>query len=332
MKSNRSIDRQQLLPEPKVSVIMAAYNAAAFISKAISSVRKQTISAWELIIVDDCSTDSTEEIVRSFAEFDGRIKYLRAQKNGGPGAARNLGFSNAKGEWITVLDSDDQYAPNRLQLLIANAESAQAQIVADNQHCFDEGANRISHRAFDMEAQRFILTASRLVKNDGPPRTFSLGLLKPFILRTFWLKTGVTYPENYRVGEDFIFLFSLIMKGGKAVVIRDAGYIYTLPFGHISRQSSSTSQTDYALETIIKCNDIILAAVISESPTDTELTSLLRKRKKRFVRAKAWQKLQTAFRNRTPSQTAKAISSGHWLPHIFGRAMNKVMVGETLRP
>lgn len=94
---------------PKTSVIITTYNCASFLPMAIDSVLNQTFQNFELIIVDDGSTDNTKEIVSKYKQSsDGRIKYLY-QKNKGPSSARNTGLKAATGEYITFLDSDDYW-------------------------------------------------------------------------------------------------------------------------------------------------------------------------------------------------------------------------------
>lgn len=92
---------------------MPAYNAAEFIAEAIDSVINQTFTGWELIVINDGSSDETEAIVKSFT--DERIKLI-SQENKGLGAARNNGMEAAVGNWIAFLDSDDVWLPNKLQL------------------------------------------------------------------------------------------------------------------------------------------------------------------------------------------------------------------------
>jgi glycosyltransferase involved in cell wall biosynthesis len=96
------------------SIIIPSYNRANHLPKAIESVLAQSFTDWELIIVDDGSTDNTRELVASYN--DPRIKYIY-QENAERSAARNNGIRNAKGEWICFLDSDDVYAPNHLQVI-----------------------------------------------------------------------------------------------------------------------------------------------------------------------------------------------------------------------
>ena len=95
-----------------VSIIMPSYNAEKYISAAIESVRKQTYSNWELIIVDDCSKDNTLEIVRGIQ--DERIRLYQNETNSGAAVSRNKALREARGEWIAFLDADDLWVPEKL--------------------------------------------------------------------------------------------------------------------------------------------------------------------------------------------------------------------------
>lgn len=96
-----------------VSVIIPTYNRAHLLGRAIQSVLAQTYEDFEIIVVDDASTDVTEQVVKSFA--DDRINYIRHQKNKGGSSARNTGIKAAKGEFIAFLDSDDEWVPKKLE-------------------------------------------------------------------------------------------------------------------------------------------------------------------------------------------------------------------------
>ncbi|HBR15685.1 MAG TPA: hypothetical protein DD723_09160 [Candidatus Omnitrophica bacterium] len=102
---------------PKVSVIIPTYNRSDFIGRAIESVLKQTFQDYEIIIVDDGSTDETREIVLWLSKVNDKIKYFY-QPNKGVSAARNRGLEEAKGEFIAFLDSDDSWAPEKLALQV----------------------------------------------------------------------------------------------------------------------------------------------------------------------------------------------------------------------
>ena len=96
-----------------VSIIMPSWNTEKFIGKSIQSVLDQTYQNWELLIVDDCSTDRTDEVVASFV--DARIKYFKNEKNSGAALTRNYAMREAQGEWIAFLDSDDLWMPEKLE-------------------------------------------------------------------------------------------------------------------------------------------------------------------------------------------------------------------------
>lgn len=96
-----------------VSIIMPSWNTAGFIAESIQSVMDQTYKNWELLIVDDCSTDNTDEVVAAFT--DDRIKYFKNEKNSGAALTRNKAMREAQGEWIAFLDSDDLWMPNKLE-------------------------------------------------------------------------------------------------------------------------------------------------------------------------------------------------------------------------
>ena len=98
---------------PAVSVVIATYNRANFLAETIDSVLDQTFQDFELIVVDDGSTDDTANVLSTYGS---RIRYFR-QSNRGPSAARNLGVQHALGPWIAIQDSDDLSAPNHLELL-----------------------------------------------------------------------------------------------------------------------------------------------------------------------------------------------------------------------
>ncbi|MEH6408849.1 MAG: glycosyltransferase family 2 protein, partial [Leeuwenhoekiella sp.] len=97
-----------------VSVIMPLYNAERFVETAIKSVQEQTYTQWELIIIDDASTDSSYAIAEKTIQ-DKRIRLLKLTKNNGAGIARNVGIRAAKGAYIAFLDADDLWKPQKIE-------------------------------------------------------------------------------------------------------------------------------------------------------------------------------------------------------------------------
>ena len=100
-----------------VSIVMPSYNTAKFIAESIDSVLAQTYTNFELLIVDDCSTDDTDAVVAAYS--DARIKYVKNEKNSGAAVSRNKALAMAKGKWIAFLDSDDLWHPEKLEKQIA---------------------------------------------------------------------------------------------------------------------------------------------------------------------------------------------------------------------
>ena len=98
-----------------VSIITPNWNCAKFLGKTIQSVQAQTYQNWEMIIVDDCSTDGSETVAEPYMREDKRIKFLRNPKNSGAAITRNYGLREAKGRWIAFLDSDDLWLPEKLE-------------------------------------------------------------------------------------------------------------------------------------------------------------------------------------------------------------------------
>lgn len=97
-----------------VSVIMPSFNTARFIPESIKSVQSQSYKNWELIIIDDCSSDNTDDVIQPFLSDD-RIRYLKNEKNNGAAVSRNRALREAKGKWIAFLDSDDLWMPEKLE-------------------------------------------------------------------------------------------------------------------------------------------------------------------------------------------------------------------------
>lgn len=123
--------------EPLISIIMPAFNARKYIAESIRSVLAQTYGHWELLVVDDGSSDGTGEVVRGFAP-DERIKYLR-RPNGGQGKARNTGLKKSVGELVAFLDSDDLWEAGKLELQVKTIDETKADVVFSDGIIFVDG-------------------------------------------------------------------------------------------------------------------------------------------------------------------------------------------------
>src|SRR4051812_6488850 len=204
---------QGVCPSPVASIIVPAYNAEPFIHEAIKSAQRQTLRDVEIIIVDDCSGDGTWNAI-SAAAADPRVIPIRRTARGGPAAARNLAISQARGRWVSLLDADDLYQPERLERLVALAEARAADLLADNILERDYATDAELGLLFPAEAmaQPGPLDLAEMLRRDMPdvPGRAKLGFAKPVMRREFLQGSNVRYAERLHAGEDFLLYFECV--------------------------------------------------------------------------------------------------------------------------
>lgn len=129
---------------PKISIIMPVFNAKKYIDESIASVICQTYNAWELILIDDCSTDGTYDYLLENYEKNPKIKLLRNLVNSGAGASRNLGLQSTSGQFIAFLDADDIWLPSKLEKQLAFMLDRKSAIVHTSYSFINESGRPIS--------------------------------------------------------------------------------------------------------------------------------------------------------------------------------------------
>lgn len=107
------------MQEGLVSIVTPVYNAERFINETIDSVMAQTYDNWELILVDDCSSDNSAAIIDEYVKKDSRVKYIKNKENSGAAVSRNAGIEMAKGQYVAFVDSDDVWKPEKLEKQLA---------------------------------------------------------------------------------------------------------------------------------------------------------------------------------------------------------------------
>ena len=132
------------IKHPLVSVVMPAYNAEKYIGEAIRSVRSQTYTNWILLVIDDCSTDHTVDIVQGFVNTDDRIRLFRNDRNLGAAKTRNRGLDLSEGEWVALLDSDDVWHSDKLEKQLAAALDSGSEIIYCSYSLISRDGQRIS--------------------------------------------------------------------------------------------------------------------------------------------------------------------------------------------
>jgi glycosyltransferase involved in cell wall biosynthesis len=226
------------------TIIIPCYNASSYIHDALGSALAQTGRTLEVIAVDDRSTDTTLDILRCWAAADRRVRVVQTPANGGPAAACNMAYDLAEGTWVTVLDSDDLYLPDRINRLIAIAEQRQADMIADNllQQDFDTGTDLGLHFSDADMRHPGPLTLADMLNRDMPDLrgTSRLGFVQPMIRRDFLRRHGLKFSPEIRAGEDFLHYFECVAHGARFVLTPEANYIYRIRPNSITFRPSST--------------------------------------------------------------------------------------------
>ena len=229
----------------RASVVVPAYNAERTIRRAIASALAQTEQRCEVLVIDDASDDATATIVAEFAAQDRRVSLLRNTTNLGPAGSRNRGLAAACGDWVVLLDADDEILPERIETLIALGRQHRADFVADNLLiCPEDGTAQpepmISARA--LPEGKFLSTAAFVAGNVGSRWTpnVSYGFLQPVMRRDFLQKHDLRYDERNRFAEDFLLYVDCLLKGARWWLTPQAMYRYWVHAGS-SRDVQSAS-------------------------------------------------------------------------------------------
>lgn len=204
-----------------MSIITPCYNAERFIAQAIESVLAQTYTDWEMLIVDDCSTDNSADIIKEYEERDCRIKYFKTDKpSGSPALPRNIAIENATGRYIAFLDSDDLWLPEKLEQQIPLFENESVAVVFSNYEKIKENGER-SHR---------------IVK--APARVDYKELLKGNVIGNLTGvydtgKVGVISNKDI-ANEDYVLWLSILKRGYIAMNTETVEGLYRVTKGSVS--------------------------------------------------------------------------------------------------
>lgn len=204
-----------------VSVIMPSYNTAKFIKETVESVLSQTYQNFEIIIVDDCSTDNTDEVVAGIE--DERIKYIKNEKNSGAAISRNRALREAKGKWIAFLDSDDVWLPEKLEKQIAFMK---------------ENGYKFSYTAYKEMNEDSVLTG---VSVTGPKKITKTGMYNycwPGCLTVMYdaYAIGLVQINDLKKNNDYAMWLKAIRKAD-CYLLNESLAKYRIRSGSISRHS-----------------------------------------------------------------------------------------------
>ena len=215
---------------PAVSIIIPMFNAEKYIELCLQSILEQTRDDFEVIVADDCSTDRSVELVKSFVpNFDGRLQLIKTKKNSGlPYFPRNLALKSARGKYITFLDNDDLLEQNALEKLIAAADQFNADFV-------------VTEKFLELDGDDIKVSAYRVGDSVNAPTPMSDGIdsrITKFVNRGFlwdvWgkifrrdflIKNKIEFPR-VNLFEDFCFFIQALVQAQTYVRIPDVVYIY----------------------------------------------------------------------------------------------------------
>lgn len=226
---------------PEISVIIPAYNTEKYIEQAINSVLSQTFTNLEIIVVDDASTDNTREVLRSIQ--DSRLRVFHQTINAGAGATRNRALQEARGNWIAVLDSDDWYAPERLETLLAFAQEQQADMVADDVYIIEDGAAQprttlVEYSGIEIPDVMTVDSVAFVLSDIEGRRGLSLGFSKPLFRHPFLIENQIAYQPDIKVSQDFWLDMDCLIRGAKFCFLSEPYYYYR------SRDGALTTSTN----------------------------------------------------------------------------------------
>lgn len=208
----------------KFSIIIPVYNAERYLAKSIGSVLSQTYSNWEMICIDDGSTDSSAKVVSEYASKDQRILLLQ-QRNSGPGIARNMGIERATGDYVVFLDSDDYLSENYLELLSYHTEDVvfiDVQRVDDSGQVLGKEPMGIYKEKNKEDILRWQMTGKILW--GGVRKAVRLDVLK---------FNNITY-SNHQIGEEAIYSFKVLFFA------KTVGFIDQVVYNYVQHNDSQS--------------------------------------------------------------------------------------------
>lgn len=203
----------------RVSVVMPCYQSAETLEKSLRSVQAQTMADWEMIAVDDGSTDCTLEALYALARDDARIHVIH-QANGGVSSARNNGIDHATGEWIFFLDADDLLMPDALESLLAMAND-QLDVVcgAYTMRYMDDNEREEKYACADGDLQTVM---ESLIRGDSALNSMCARLYRRSVLQEYHIRA----PLGIKIGEDVLFNLEFFAKARRYAMSDQVIYIY----------------------------------------------------------------------------------------------------------
>ena len=205
--------------EDIISIIVPVYNVESYLTQCLNSILNQSYKNFELILVDNISTDESFNICKEYEKSDNRIKVLQNETKG-VSSTRNVGLNYAKGKYITFCDSDDLYDSNFLSKLMAAAKKNDADIIISNYAYMNTKNNLMCGRI-----------SGAINENELIQRIFIDNSIGGFVWNKMFKRSilsNVKFDETIQICEDTLFVFEALKEAKKVFFVRDAVYFYRL--------------------------------------------------------------------------------------------------------
>ena len=220
---------------PSISIIIPVYNTERYVARCIESALRQTFQDFEIICVDDASTDLSHPVLDCYARNDSRITVIQNEKNSGLSFSRNAGMKAAKGKYVYFLDSDDEILPNCLEILHKTAEQNNLDILIFGSYEIDENNKKSIYYVPPKKLCQDVMTGKEtflLFSEFGgwmAPAQFRL------LKKSFLERNGLGF-YNGIYHEDELFSFATLMKASRVLCIQDILYDYYRYSGSITKK------------------------------------------------------------------------------------------------
>lgn len=201
------------MPSPKVSIIVPVYNVEKYLPECIDSILAQTFTDFELLLIDDGSPDNSGKICDEYAARDSRIRVFH-KVNGGVSSARNMGLDNAKGEWITFVDSDDRIVNNCLETCFDTLNKSNVDLLQFKHSQTIEYAENNEIYNSPVENKKYI--------KYYHPVCIGGAIFKALIIRD----RDIRFRDNLKLGEDQLFIYDFIMNASTMMYLDKELYFY----------------------------------------------------------------------------------------------------------
>ena len=223
---------------PAISIVIPMYNTEKYVGACLTSILNQTFQNFEVIVVDDCSTDNSCAVVESFIpKFGGRLKLYHSEVNSGPAVPTNKGVNLSRGKYLFLMDSDDLIVNNALEILYRYAEDYDADLISmDFGFRFSRNSDKLTPKREDVDVQGWhqppFVSKPTFESNDLAERVRRICAVKigwiawqKFVRRDLLMENDIVFPK-IRTSQDITWMIEVFLFAKKVLVIPEPLYIY----------------------------------------------------------------------------------------------------------